>query len=268
MKKVFSLMLVLTLVLSLGGVSAFADGNMEYITFENGNMFSVNLEKNDTFSYEVKGLVKNAVTQKYEKVAITDPQNITWITPDSDVVSLSATSGERILITAKKIGQAKVTATYNGMAVSSNVTVFDPSSSASVSNITVGIDGEKTNKNVVVTIPTLDEFSLKDIYGQRYDDSGVAKGKVTALHGFLYALELKHDPDTPTTWDWDWVKRNVKVDYSGSYVSKVGADVAYGMTGWLYKVNNVMDENTGAAQYSLNNGDRLDWKFAEWGTWK
>ncbi|MCT4621790.1 MAG: DUF4430 domain-containing protein [Marinisporobacter sp.] len=276
MKKVFSLMLVLTLVLGLAGVQAFAAGGIEDITFNDANKFTVSVRAGQQISYEVKGLVKNAAGN-YEKIDITDAQNIHWTTSNSSIVRLGSTSGKTAIVRAGRQGKATITATYNGMSIESHVTVMPKTSTATVKNVNMKVIFPSKDKlqnpsqvsdnelldNIDVTIPQLTNFSLKDIYGQGYNDSAVMKDKVTAMHAFLYALEEKCDPEGHTD-GWDWVRENVTVGYSGNFVSKVGVYENFGMTGWMYKVNNVLPM-VGAAQYELKDGNQEKWAFTTWG---
>ncbi|QZY55694.1 DUF4430 domain-containing protein [Crassaminicella profunda] len=276
MKKVFSLMLVLTLVLGLAGVQAFAAGGIEDITFNDANKFTIGTEVGELIEYTVKGLEVN--DGSYTKVEISDPQNIHWTTSNAAVVDFDGSaSGAAVTVEAIEEGTATITATYNGMSVESHVTVSPKSSTATVKNVNMKVifPGKDKLQNpsqvsdnelldsIDVTIPELTNFSLKDIYGSSYNDSAVMQDKVTAMHAFLYALEEKCDPEGHTD-GWDWVRENVTVGYSGNFVSKVGVYENFGMTGWMYKVNNVLPM-VGAAQYELKNGDQEKWGFATWG---
>ncbi|MBF8982531.1 DUF4430 domain-containing protein [Lutibacter sp. B2] len=262
MRKGFSLLLILTLVLSFAGISAFADGGIEKITFKDGSMFTVSLEEGDSFKYDIKGLAKNP-DGSYRKVDISDPQNITWATSNPSVVDFDGSaSGKIVSVEAGAEGKAKITATYNGMSVVSNVTVTPKSIKATVKNISVTVKGEKTS-TFTVDIASLDNFSLKKVYGNSYNDSGVMQDKVTALHAFLYALEEHYDAGGVAD-GWQWVPNNVVVGYNGAFVSKVGTDVNYGMTGWMYKVNGELPMHA-ASQHVMNKGDQERWGFATWG---
>ncbi|QXM05257.1 DUF4430 domain-containing protein [Crassaminicella indica] len=271
MKKIFSFILVLTLVLSFAGVQAFATENITDITFEDGNDFTLGKQLYDMEEIKVVGLTAN-----HKKVAINDTKNIQWRTSNPGVVrffddnwnevnTINGKDTVNVLIVGK--GKAKIEVTYKGLYVHSNVYVSG-NGEASVENIKMNVNGEKTGK-FEVKIQRLENFSLKNIYGRSYNDSGVMKDKVTALHAFLYALEYYHDSDgciavTDPNWDWDWVSRNVKVGYNGAFVQKVGLDENYGMTGWMYKVNGEMPMHA-ASQHELKNGDRELWFFGTWG---
>ncbi|MCT4620800.1 MAG: DUF4430 domain-containing protein [Marinisporobacter sp.] len=284
MKKVFSIMLVLTLVVGFAGVQAFAAEEITDITFADSRDFMIS----DKGLYEEEsltlvGLVKK-VDGSYKKVKILDKENIKWTTTNPGVVKfyndeyipVGSISGKET-VTAVIIGggKAKIHATYRGMSVYSNVTVKEDSNTVSVNNINMELKikddkiQDKKVKDFKLNIEKLDNFSLKDIYGQGYNDSGVKKDKVTALHAFLFALELKYDSDgctrlTDPAWDWDWVSKNVKIGYNGSFVQEVGSFKNYGMTGWMYKVNNNMPMYA-ASQYELKSGDSELWFFGTWG---
>ncbi len=51
----------------------------------------------------------------------------------------------------------------------------------------------------------------------------------------------------------------------GPYVDQIGRYIAAGTAGWVYKVNGVLPP-VGADQYRLNEGDRVLWYWAQFGT--
>ncbi len=262
MKKIFSMVLVITLVLGFGGIQSFAV-SIDDITFDNGTMFSVGLGINEEFTYTAKGLEGGS------KVDISDPQNISWTTSNSSVVDfVGSTTGETVTVEAKSAGKAVITATYNGMSVESNVFTANGYSYDYVQNISMQVIGETTD-NFTINIPFLNNFSLKDVFGSSYNDSGILKDEVTAMHALLYALEVYYDTEGLTD-GWDWVSANVEVGYNGAFVSKIGADSNYGMTGWMYKIKPSGETNwelpmISASQYVLGNGDQEKWGFVTWG---
>lgn len=58
-------------------------------------------------------------------VSVTNATSATWTVEPADVLELSATSGTQIMVTAKKAGTAKVTATVNGTGYSVDIVVLN-----------------------------------------------------------------------------------------------------------------------------------------------
>jgi uncharacterized protein YjdB len=74
-------------------------------------------------------------------------QAVTWTTSDATVASLSATTGESVVVTGGLVGEATITATSSGVSGTSTITV----TSAPVSSVVVRLGASEIKRNESTT---------------------------------------------------------------------------------------------------------------------
>lgn len=281
-----SLLIVMVMTLMLA-IPTFAATDYPMITLADSADFTVVGEIDDTEEMTVLGLDEDFITHPLGA----DEQYVTWTTSDDDVVLFDDGVGEvdeivgsdTAEVVLKEQGTAVVTATYDTptappVTVTSYIVVEDPNATPSpVTDIEVEVDfsvgAEDVNGTPLTDInEEYDEvpyFSLEAIYGTSFDDANVLKKDVTALHAFLYALEIEFSTENENTpignFNWDWVSANVDISSQGAYVSAVGTDdsATDWSRGWQFTVNTV-DPGQAASVAPLSNGDNVTWGFLPW----
>jgi hypothetical protein len=277
MKKIYSLLLVMALVLcSMPGTFAATDP-VAYpnVTFADSSDFTIVRSNNTPESIKAMGL-----NSSWKKVSFTNAEipYLTWKTSDPSVIQFdywwifgaATISGrDQVSLKTKGDGEATITLTYNPpngspVTVKSFVVVEGGQTISSISSITTNFDGKTMNDFTKKGSVPL--FSLKDIYGQGFNDNDVLKKSPSALHALLYNLELKNGNHPSVTsisaagWNWDWVKKNVIIESEGSYVKKIGTDVNSYSEGWQYKINNQKIDHASSAS-KLNIGNSINWTY-------
>lgn len=276
MRKALSMLLVTAMMLTILVVPAFADDGCTtypYITMDNSDDFTIVKQGTNLTEYvKVVGLDSSYVKHDFTS---TEDDHITWTTSDSNVVKF--VSGFTTVSTKQGVaeatlktmgtGTATVTITYDTpddppVSVTCYVVVEGTTYTGDVTGISVEAKAGTTTYCSQSNL-TVEEFSLKDIFGLNFDDDDVLKNSPSGIHALLYALELENDPDGCTdvddaNWDWDWVSTNVELDSEGSYVNRIGNDYY-----WEYKLNNVKEENASSAT-ALEDNDDLKFQKSSW----
>lgn len=255
-----------------------------YVTFDDSKDFTI--VNQGIVTYE-SNITLKGLDASYQKVDFDEDelQYITW-TSDSIRVTLydkndpwnfgdniSGTDTIGALIFAQ--GASYITATYAptvaGTQSVSSYVVSEFISTSSVSGINVSINGDQSG-DISATNQTIPLFSLDTVFDDpNYDDADVMQLSPTALHALLYVLENYHSAQDPaysndgyTVNDagyWDWVRENVTVESSGSYVSRIGAD-SYG---WTFNYGNPPAYVDHAASATgLSSGNTVEFNFASW----
>lgn len=260
-KRILALLIGILLLTTLCWSPAFAD-TLDDITFNSGTMFSVGIGNGQNFTYVVRGLVGGS------KVTISDPANIHWTSSNPSLVSLSSGTGATVTISSASSGSGSVviTATYGSLSVHSDVLVANGYVYDKVTNITVTVKFNPNNSAdaFTKTLSEVNNFSLKDVFGSGFNDSGVKKDKVTALHALLFALEEKYDPQGVSD-GWDWVSANVVLTYNGAYVFTIRGCTNW----WTYYIQTSPPNgawsfpSVAASQYVMNNGYAEEWRFVQ-----
>lgn len=276
MKKSLSMLLVVVMMVAVLAVPSFADDGCTtypYITMADGNDFTI-VKQGTGESEDVKVVGLGAA---YTKHGFTDAEKdyITWTTSNSSVVqfksgfSTVSTKAGVDLVTLKTMGTgtATVTITYDTpddspVSVTCYVVVEGTTYTGDVTNISVESKTDTTTYCSKTGL-TVEAFSLKDIFGQSFDDDDVLKNSPSAVHALLFALELENDPDGCTdvddvNWDWDWVSANVEINSQGSYIMTIGSDYY-----WEYYLNNQYG-NSAASATALSNYDEIDFAKSSW----
>lgn len=272
MKKLLTGALLAVFLLALAVTPAFGTGadTYPYLTFQDSADLTIVKPASDSESVTAMGLDSN-----WQKQAISDPQNITWSSSDSNVAYVYPTAGATVTIYTVAEGEATVTASYtcadnSVITCPANVVVertTNPVALATDVDVTIvgdtggsGINISKTGQNAV-DVPW---FSLQDVFGSTFNEDDVLTMDPTAMHALLYTLELEKDDDGyvwgDPGWDWDWVPNNVTVISEGSYVQEIDGDVSGWPTGWKFKVNNV-ELDAAASIAKITNDDEVDWAF-------
>lgn len=278
MKKItVTLVICLVTFFAIGATSFAATDPIAYpsITFEDSNDFTIVKDPSVVETLKAMGL-----TASWNKSAFTSDeiQYLTWRTSDPSVIkfnywgffSASTLRGrEEVKLKTVGSGNATITVTYNPpngnpVSVSSYVVVENGQVISNISGVTTKVTGTVATTQLETT-KTIPLFSLKDIYGNSFDDSDVLKCTPTAIHAILYNLELKNDPDNAISindpsWDWDWVQENVTITSQGSYINGISPDIASGTTGWQYSINGV-DGTKSSSVVDLSNGINVHWDF-------
>lgn len=277
MKKSLSMLLVVVMMVAVLAVPSFADDGCTtypYITLADGNDFTI-VKQGTGESEDVKVVGLDAA---YTKHGFTDAEKdyITWTTSNSSVVKfeneyyqeVSSIIGKDIAkLKTMGTGTATVTITYDTpddspVSVTCYVVVEGTTYTGDVTNISVESKTDTTTYCSKTGL-TVEAFSLKDIFGQSFDDDDVLKNSPSATHALLFALELENDPDGCTAvddanWDWDWVSANVKINSQGSYVLEIGNDQY-----WEYNLNNQYAPHAASAT-ALSNYDVIDFAKSSW----
>ncbi|QXM05252.1 DUF4430 domain-containing protein [Crassaminicella indica] len=262
MKKVFSLTLVLMLVLGVFCVGAYAaDSEINQLTLDDGSDFTVVKNIGQTETMTVKGL-----TSSWQKIDIVNKAGITWTTSNPSVAifteGVTVSGKDTVTVITVGKGRAQIKAHFDGKEIYSNIVVEGNDTISLVENVKVQAAGDTITFDKTTPVPL---YSLKSVFGAGFNDADVLKKKPTAMHALLYALELKYDPDTKATWDWDWVRANVEVTSEGSFVTKIGSDRGDWTKGWQYKINNNSKyEKQASSIYELKAGDIVKWELAPW----
>ncbi|WP_165000300.1 DUF4430 domain-containing protein [Anaerophilus nitritogenes] len=261
MKKTLSLMLVLTLILSFAGIPAFAaDADIAMLTLDDSRDFTVVGNENDVEEMKVVGL-----TSSYQKIEIENKEGIVWTTSDEQVAKfldedeepINTVSGkDKVKVVLKGAGRATITASLEGKTIDSYILVEKLSDNPTAKNIHVKIIG-KTIEKVDSKDLTIKNTSLKEVFGENFDDTDVLKENASALHALIQALEEKNGKE--------WVKNNVVVKNEGGYVEKIDTDDSSTdwSNGWQYTVNG-NEQNHAASIYELKDGDTVVWEFKGW----
>ncbi|WP_053955273.1 DUF4430 domain-containing protein [Inediibacterium massiliense] len=262
MKKTLSFMLVLTLILSLAGIPAFAaDADITMLTLDDSSDFTVVGYGDEPEEMKVVGL-----TSSYQKVDIENKEGIVWETSDENIVAFvkdgkevegkTIAGQDTVNIKLKEAGRATITATLGDKdkitPISSYIVVEEPSDNPTVEKVNVKIIG-KTFGPVEVKGLTLTNDSLEEYF----DDADVLKENPSALHALMKALEQEKGKE--------WVKNNIVVKNQGGYVEKIGTDDSSSdwSNGWQYTVNGQKQEKA-ASIYELHDGDNVVWEFKGW----
>lgn len=277
MKKGLSMLLVVFMMVTVLAVPAFADDGCTtypYITLTDGNDF--NIVKQGIGEIEDVKVV--GLDSAYSKHGFTSVEKdyITWTTSDSSVVKFRNEYYQEVnSITGKDIatlktvgtGTATLTITYdtpddNPVSVTCYVVVEGTTYTGDVTGVSVEAKAGTTTYCSQTNV-TVETFSLKDIFGQSFDDADVLKNSPSAAHALLFALELENDSDGCTdiddaNWDWDWVSNNVEINSQGSYVLKIGTDYY-----WEYNLNNQYAAHAPSAT-TLSNNDDIDFAKSSW----
>ena len=109
-------------------ISTFSKSNGDYFTKTNDPIVPVKITATSDTLYV--GQMTN--------ISVTNATSATWTVEPADVLELSATSGTQIMVTAKKAGTAKVTATVNGTEYSVDIVVSNDKIIASTTEIMKG----------------------------------------------------------------------------------------------------------------------------------
>ncbi len=257
-RRITIFVLMLALLMTFCGSPVFAD-SIDDITFDSGTMFSVGLGNSQTFQYVLKGLSGSS------KVTIPDPSNISWTSSNPSLASLSSSTGDTVTITTASSGSGSVviTAYYGAMSVHSDVLVANGYVYDDADNITAKLT---ISGSAIFTKPLakVNNFSLKTVFGTGFNDSGVKKDKVTALHALLYALEEHYDAGGVAD-GWDWVPSNVVITYNGAYVYSISSYA----NNWTYKIQTTPSgtwvmPGVAASQYVMNDNYQMEWRFGAW----
>ncbi|MPW27321.1 hypothetical protein GC105_16265 [Alkalibaculum sp. M08DMB] len=262
--------------MAIFAIPAMAATDYPMITFEDSADFTVIKGYLQTEVMTVQGLDSSYV--KHDLGA--DEQYVTWTSSNTNVVRFrdgiipktSITGKDTVTVQTLIPGTAVVTATYDTptadpVTVTSYVVVEGTTTTSSVSGIDIDVDGYNTSdfSFAGLTVPL---FDLSDA-GITDNDNDVLKKTPTALHAFLYALEIQNSTETTSTpigsFDWDWVKDNVVLNSEGSYLQAVGTDD--GGTdwtrGWQFTVNDDAPEHA-ASVAPLTTNAEVTWGFLPW----
>ncbi|MCG8483133.1 MAG: hypothetical protein MJA31_07480, partial [Clostridia bacterium] len=240
MKKTLSFLLITILMMSVFGLTAFADDGCTtypYITLADSADFTIVTQGLANYkTVKVQGL--NASWTKVDFTA-TEKDYITWTTSNGSNVrfldgfnlktSLSGTDTATIVVFATATADATVTITYDTpdddpVSVTSYIYAEGTSTTSSVSNIDVVVDASGAANDFTSPGLNVPLFNLLD-EGIVTDDDDVLHQAPSALHALLYALEIYHSTETTSTninnFDWNWVKANVVIESEGSFVKKI-----------------------------------------------
>ncbi len=265
MKKFVGGSWLVVFLLSMMVVPAFAD-QYPYLTLQDSADFTIVKPQLSSESVTAVGLDANFVKQ-----TISDPQNISWSSSNSNVAYVTPSSGATVNIWNLAEGEATVTASYtndDNTVVTCPINVvterrFNPVNEVNdVDVIVKGSNGSGIDINLAdVTIP---KFNLTEVFGSAFNDDDVLKMDPTALHALLYVLELEKDDDNyaygDPGWDWDWVPNNVTITSEGSYVSVIANDASGWPVGWKFKVNGTEPESAASINKVTANGS-VTWEY-------
>lgn len=280
-QKGFVSLFISMMMLFMLAMPVMAATDYPMVTLEDSKDFTIVTGINQSEPMKVQGLDASYVKQDLGA----DKQYVTWTTSDPSVAKFvsgfgtanSISGNDAVTVRTMGEGTAIITATYDTptadpVSVTSYVVVEGSTVTSTVSNIEVAVEGVDivnfTSGKIDVPLFNLVTAGITD------DDSDVLQNTPTALHAFLYALELKYGNNTTTdvhdtNWNWNWVKDNVEVTSEGSYVSKVGADDSNTdwSRGWQFGIGSLdpVDRPDYAASVQpLTSGNKVHWGFIPW----
>lgn len=281
-KKLMAGLFILTMIMAVFAMPAMAATDYPMITMADSADFTLVKGYYEEEQMTVQGLDSSYVKHDFGA----DQQYVTWTSSNPWIVAFldgdrnrneSISGTDTVTAQTMWSGTATITATYappnaEPVTVTSYVVVESHIVTPSVSGVNLDVQGDDIG-NFTMSGLTVPLFNLQDA-GIADNDNDVLKNTPTALHAFLYALELKFGYDgtddiTHPDWNWNWVADNTNVllpaENEGAYLVKVGGDDsgADWARGWQFKVNSA-DPGHAASVTPLSSGNNVLWEFKTW----
>ncbi|WP_236860368.1 DUF4430 domain-containing protein [Candidatus Formimonas warabiya] len=264
-------MLFTAALFCLSATAALADDPRDFIYIypdESANynfVFDVSDGSVDTPEIHLIGMLSDYTE---DELTAEEAARLTWSVPGTDAATLSAASGNDVVITVTgRDEDITVTATYdNPTTADISVPIFlvgedEDDTASTVSSINVTVDGY-TVPDVNLPNYTIPLFDVGTVTGD--NDNDVLNYNPSVIHAALYALEVANDNDAyvwgDPNWDWDYVTpANVTLISEGAYLSAVYSDNSTNGY-WMFTVNSA-DPGHAASAHQLHANDSIAWTY-------